>query len=106
MKVPMLVSRVDRAIALLWPALVIALLAMDGPLPPSGAAGDTAKDPVTLVRDLAARSSRWLAPPGSLETLEYDFISGSDITRIHVSVANPGRPVSGMGPRSTPGSMS
>ena len=56
-----------------------------------------ADDPANLVRDLAARSASWLAPPGSLETLEYDFISGSEVTRIRARRGEPRRVAVWMG---------
>jgi beta-lactamase regulating signal transducer with metallopeptidase domain len=39
---------------------------------------------VELVRKLAACSVNWMAPSPSIESLEYDFLSGPEITRIKV----------------------
>jgi hypothetical protein len=74
-------------------ALLVALLA----LPLSVAAGAPAGDPAALVRDLAARSACWLAPPDSLETLEYDFLLGSEVTRIRAGRGGPRRAAAWMG---------
>jgi hypothetical protein len=38
----------------------------------------------SVVRDLAAHSASWIAAPAALETLEYDFVSGSDVSRVRV----------------------
>src|SRR5208337_3638365 len=46
--------------------------------------GGAAQNAETVVRDLAARSASWFAPPASLKTLEYDFVSGSEVTRVRV----------------------
>ena len=86
MKAPM-------SIALLRPALLVALTAAAA----YRGCRCTRGRPGTLVRDLAARSASWLAPPGSLETLEYDFISGSEVTRIRVRRGEPRRVAVWMG---------
>jgi beta-lactamase regulating signal transducer with metallopeptidase domain len=38
-----------------------------------------------LVRRLAARSTKWITQSPSLESLEYDFVSGPQVTRIKVT---------------------
>ncbi len=74
-----------RALALLRVALLqFGLLAAAAPAQPPAIAGGADQNANTIVRDLAARSASWIAPPASLKTLEYDFVSGSEVTRVRV----------------------
>src|SRR3954452_25072662 len=38
-----------------------------------------------VVRERAARSASWITPTAPLETLEYDFVSGPDVTAVKVT---------------------
>src|SRR4051794_41088475 len=94
---PMSIAHVDRVLVLLRSAMLVALLMANGPLVPPGVAGAPDQNATALVRDLAARSASWLTPPGSLETLEYSFISGSEVTRIRAKRGEPRRVAVWMG---------
>ena len=59
-----------------------------------------------VVRELAARSANWVAPPAALETLEYDFISSPQVTPVKVTRGERRRPAYGWARRSTPDSTS
>lgn len=61
-----------------------ARLAANEPGPPPANADGTAQNAETILRELAARSANWIAPPATLENLEYDFVSGSNVTRVRV----------------------
>ena len=81
-----------RTVALLWvgllqPGLTATIEPSQPPVIPAGS-GRTAE---TVVRELAARSAKWIAPPAALETLEYDFVSGSEVTRVRVKRGEPRR---------------
>ena len=79
------IAHVHRALALLRVALLqFGLLAAAAPAQPPAIAGGADQNANTIVRDLAARSASWIAPPASLKTLEYDFVSGSEVTRVRV----------------------
>jgi hypothetical protein len=63
----------------------------DGGQPAPKQAASDVPTPDEVVRRLAARSADWLAPPESLRTLEYDFVSGPRVTPIKVSRGEPRR---------------
>src|SRR5271157_4488444 len=72
----------QKALPLLVIALRTGLLAAAAQ--PRAIAGLADQNADTIVRNLAARSASWIAPPATLKTLEYDFVSGSEVTRVRV----------------------
>ncbi len=86
------IYRVERALVLLGVALFLGpLLAADGPGQQPSSAVDAKQNTETILRELAARSANWISSPANLEKLEYDFISGSDVTRVRVLRGEPRR---------------
>src|SRR5271166_1735319 len=81
----MSISYLYRAIQFLQIAILqFGLLAADGPRQPPAIAREAAQDAEIVLRELATRSASWIAPPVTLENLEYEFLSGSDVTRVRV----------------------
>jgi hypothetical protein len=66
-----------RTLVLLWVGLLQpgSSAAIEAPEPP-GIAARSNRTVESVVRELAARSANWVAPPAALETLEYEFVSG------------------------------
>ena len=78
MKTTVSIPHVHRALSLfLVPFLQLGMDAAGGALPAPQSEAPPAPNTETIIRDLAARSASWIAPPAALETLEYDFVSGS-----------------------------
>ena len=61
-----------------------ALLAAEEPVQLPAAAGSVPPSAEAIVRELAARSVSWTTARRGLESLEYDFIAGSDVTPVRV----------------------
>ena len=94
----MSIRRVRHVLLLLSASLLqVVLTSVEAsPQPPEIAAG-FAHTAESVVRELAARSANWLAPPAALETLEYDFVSGSEVTRVRIKRGERRRPSVWMG---------
>ncbi len=73
------------------------------PLALAPASAPTADD---VVRKLTARSTNWVTPSRLLESLEYDLVSGPQVTRFKVARGKSGDTASGWARRSTRGSAS
>lgn len=74
-----------RTLLMLWVGLLQpGPTATIEPLQPPGIAAESGRTAETVVRELGARSANWVVPPAALETLEYDFISGSEVTRVRI----------------------
>jgi hypothetical protein len=74
-----------QAFLLLWVGLLqLVLTSADGSPRPPGIAAEPGRTAATVVRELGARSASWVAPPATLETLEYDYVSGSEVTQIRI----------------------
>src|SRR5271157_1001733 len=81
----MTISHVHGALRLLRVTILqFGLFAAVGPLQPLAIAKAPVGEAEILVRDLAARSANWIAPPATLEKLEYELLSGSNVTRVRV----------------------
>ena len=61
------------------------LSANASPQPPSKITPAAAPAADAVVRELAARSASWVEPPAALETLEYEFILGSEVIPVKVT---------------------